>query len=169
MKNQHGHWAYWCRWVERTVSCEDITHMVSVNATNAVLRAAREIRTRDGPKNPDIPLFLHTVLGPDYYKTWECVRAMRQKSCIHRGGKQKTQTQLHRPTVLAACRAQSQQETTNIEMRQKKRRYYHTNVLVGSKTQKAPKWVLQMSATDQSLRSQHCRRRYTLVACFRAC
>ena len=27
MKNQHRHGVYWCRWVERTVSWEDITHI----------------------------------------------------------------------------------------------------------------------------------------------
>ena len=27
----------------------------------------QEIRTHDGPKNPYIPLFLRTILGPDYY------------------------------------------------------------------------------------------------------
>ena len=30
MKNQHGHWVYWYRWVERTFWCEDNTHMSSV-------------------------------------------------------------------------------------------------------------------------------------------
>ena len=25
------------------------------------------IRTHDGPKNPYMPVFLHTILGPDYY------------------------------------------------------------------------------------------------------
>ena len=25
------------------------------------------IRTHDGPKNPYIPLFLHAILGPEYY------------------------------------------------------------------------------------------------------
>ena len=28
---------------------------------------ARVIRTHDGPKIPYIPVFLHTMLGPDYY------------------------------------------------------------------------------------------------------
>ena len=32
-----------------------------------VLRGARVIRTYDGPKNPHISLFLHTILGRDYY------------------------------------------------------------------------------------------------------
>ena len=26
------------------------------------------IRTHDGPKNPNIPLFLNIILGPDYYQ-----------------------------------------------------------------------------------------------------
>ena len=30
-------------------------------------RSARVISTHDGPKNPYIPQFLHTILGPDYY------------------------------------------------------------------------------------------------------
>ena len=30
-----------------------------------LLRGARLVRTHDGPKTPNIPLFIHTVLGPD--------------------------------------------------------------------------------------------------------
>ena len=32
-----------------------------------LLRGARVIRTHDGSKNPHIPHFFHTILGPDYY------------------------------------------------------------------------------------------------------
>ena len=37
-------------------------------------RGALVIRTYDGPQNPYIPLFLHAILGPDYYSgytTWK--------------------------------------------------------------------------------------------------
>ena len=32
-----------------------------------ILRGGIVLRTHDGPKNPYITLFLHTILGPDYY------------------------------------------------------------------------------------------------------
>ena len=34
---------------------------------SVVLRGCIVIRTHNGPKNPHITLFLHTILGPDYY------------------------------------------------------------------------------------------------------
>ena len=35
--------------------------------SSALLRGAIVIRTHDVPKNPYVPLFLLTILGPDYY------------------------------------------------------------------------------------------------------
>ena len=39
----------------------------SINQPKKLLRGATLIRTHDGYKNPYTPLFLHTIVGPDYY------------------------------------------------------------------------------------------------------
>ena len=38
------------------------------------------IRTHDGPKNPSIPLFLRTIVGPDYYVTGKYTRYTKSEA-----------------------------------------------------------------------------------------
>ena len=56
--------------VQRIIGWQRCTGFLAILARqgpNQLLRGAIVIRTHDVPKNPYIPLFLHTILGPDYY------------------------------------------------------------------------------------------------------
>ena len=50
-----------CAFPPSSRSC--VAHPIAV----LILWGARVFRTHDGPKNRYISLFLHTILGPDYY------------------------------------------------------------------------------------------------------